>query len=193
MNKNLESYVSVFKNMLSTEICDDVMNSLNLCKFNRHIFTNYNKDFTPSDIDPDTYSPHADLDSDFDKNLYKLLMDTVYQCLTKYIDTLNFKWYAGWNGFTPIKFNRYVASTGMAEHCDHIQDIFDGSVRGIPVLTVIGLLNDEFNGGELILFEDIEFQLKKGDIIIFPSIFLFPHKVNPLMSGTRHSFISWVY
>jgi predicted 2-oxoglutarate/Fe(II)-dependent dioxygenase YbiX len=61
------------------------------------------------------------------------------------------------------------------------------------VLTVIGLLNDEFEGGELILFEDTEFKLNKGDIIIFPSIFLYPHKINPLVSGTRHSFISWVY
>jgi hypothetical protein len=193
MNKNLESYVSVFKNILSTEVCNDTVNSLNLCKFNRHIFTNYNNEFTPSDIDPDTYSPHVDSNSNFDKNLYKILMDTVYQCLRQYVDTLDFKWYAGWNGYTPIKFNRYFSNTGMAEHCDHIQDIFDGTIRGIPVLTAIGLLNDEFDGGELVLFEDTEFKLNKGDIIIFPSIFLYPHKINPLMSGTRHSFIIWLY
>jgi predicted 2-oxoglutarate/Fe(II)-dependent dioxygenase YbiX len=193
MNKNLESYVFVFKNILSTEVCNDIIDSLNLCKFNRHIFTNYNNEFTPSDIDPDTYSPHIELNSNFDKDLYKTLMDTIYQCLSQYINTLDFTWYARWNGYTPIKFNRYFPNTGMAEHCDHIQDIFDGTIRGIPVLTVIGLLNDEFDGGELILFEDVEFKLNKGDMIIFPSIFLYPHKINPLMSGIRHSFISWVY
>jgi len=36
-------------------------------------------------------------------------------------------------------------------------------------------------------------KLLKGDLLIFPSIFLYPHKVEPVKKGTRYSFISWVY
>ena len=78
-------------------------------------------------------------------------------------------------------------------HCDHIQSMFDGKRKGVPVLSVLGLLNDDYEGGEFIIFEKKEIKLKKGDLLIFPSIFLYPHKVNVVKKGTRYSFISWVW
>ena len=35
--------------------------------------------------------------------------------------------------------------------------------------------------------------LKKGDVIIFPSNFMYPHKVEPVTKGTRYYYISWVW
>jgi predicted 2-oxoglutarate/Fe(II)-dependent dioxygenase YbiX len=81
----------------------------------------------------------------------------------------------------------------MSNHCDHITDIFNGTIKGIPTLTVIGLLNNNFTGGEFVMFEDKIYELDAGDIIVFPSIFLYPHRVNPITSGTRYSVVSWVY
>jgi predicted 2-oxoglutarate/Fe(II)-dependent dioxygenase YbiX len=81
----------------------------------------------------------------------------------------------------------------MAEHCDHIHDMFDGIKKGIPILTVIGLLNSEYTGGEFIILEDEIIDLQKGDIVIFPSLFLYPHKVNPVTSGVRYSFATWIW
>ena len=71
--------------------------------------------------------------------------------------------------------------------------MFDGNRKGIPILSIIGLLNSEFTGGELILLEDREINLQKGDIVIFPSLFLYPHRVNQVTHGTRYSFASWVW
>ena len=34
---------------------------------------------------------------------------------------------------------------------------------------------------------------KKGDVLIFPSNFLFPHEVKPVKKGTRYSAISWTW
>jgi predicted 2-oxoglutarate/Fe(II)-dependent dioxygenase YbiX len=81
----------------------------------------------------------------------------------------------------------------MAEHCDHIQSMFDGERKGIPILSVLCILNDNYSGGEFIMFKDKEIKLKQGDLLIFPSNFLFPHKVEPVTRGTRYSFISWVW
>ena len=33
----------------------------------------------------------------------------------------------------------------------------------------------------------------KKQLIIFPSIFLYPHLVKPVKKGTRYSFVSWVF
>ena len=81
----------------------------------------------------------------------------------------------------------------MASHCDHIHSLFDGERKGIPILSVLGLLNDNFEGGDFIFFDDYKIKFNKGDIIIFPSIFLYPHRVAPVTKGTRDTFVSWVW
>ena len=43
------------------------------------------------------------------------------------------------------------------------------------------------------MFDDTEIHLEVGDLLIFPSNFLYPHKVNMVTEGTRHSFVSWVW
>ena len=91
-----------------------------------------------------------------------------------------------------IRLNRYQVGTSMKGHYDHIQTLFDGEKKGIPILSLVGLLNDDFGGG-IFRIINMEMPLKKGDILIFPSVFLFPHEVLPITSGTRYSFVSWGY
>ena len=92
-----------------------------------------------------------------------------------------------------MKFIRYFPGQTMQNHCDHIHDIFDGERKGIPTLSIIGILNDDYEGGELIMFEDKKIDTKKGDLLIFPSNFLYPHKVTPVTKGVRYSYVSWVW
>mgnify|MGYP001213588018 CR=1 FL=1 len=33
--------------------------------------------------------------------------------------------------------------------------------------------------------------LKKGDVVIFPSNFMYPHRVEKVTKGTRYSFVTW--
>ena len=81
----------------------------------------------------------------------------------------------------------------MAEHCDHIHSMFDGTTKGIPIMSFVGVLNDDYEGGEFVMWKDKVIELKAGSVMIFPSIFLYPHRVEPIKKGTRHSFVSWAY
>ena len=58
---------------------------------------------------------------------------------------------------------------------------------------MVGLLNNDFKGGKFIMFKNKEFKLKQGDLIIFPSNFLYPHEITEVTKGTRYSYVSWVY
>lgn len=193
MKNQLVDYVFIDKFAVPAEICTAAIKSLESCDFSRHVFVDYNLQRSPSDTDPEVYSPHIDPQCVFDVGVYNLLMEKIETSIQKYFNNLRFEWYNGWNGYTPIKFNKYTKTTGMNLHCDHIHDIFDGTIKGIPTLTVIGVLNDQYDGGELVLFEQNEYKLKAGDIIIFPSVFLYPHAVNCLRDGVRYSFVSWVF
>ena len=38
---------------------------------------------------------------------------------------------------------------------------------------------------------DREIKLNAGDLVIFPSNFLYPHKISPVTDGVRYSYVSW--
>ena len=122
-----------------------------------------------------------------------IIEEKIKLAINTYISELKFSWFHSYQAFNEIRFNKYSLKTKMAEHCDHIHSMFDGSRKGIPILSIIGLLNDNYKGGGFIMCEDKKIELKAGDIVIFPSNFLFPHKVEPVTKGTRYSFVSWVY
>lgn len=194
MHLSLEKYVGVYKNVLSDNLCKDILINLEKSNFDRHEFIDYSGQYSPSNTDPEVYSPHLDSSTGFEIDIYEKTIQTFFSVLENYYkNTVNFSWYDGWNGYTPLKFNRYTPATEMVNHCDHITDIFDGTIKGIPTLTVIGLLNKDFTGGDFVMFEDKTYDLGAGDIIVFPSIFLYPHRVNPIASGIRYSVVSWVY
>ncbi len=94
--------------------------------------------------------------------------------------------------FSFIRFNRYGPNQLMRKHHDHIHSIFDGQEKGIPVLSFVGNLNEDYEGGELAFFdgEHVE-SLKAGDICMFPSCFLYPHEAREVRRGQRYSFAVW--
>ena len=58
-------------------------------------------------------------------------------------------------------------------------------------------LNDGYEGGDLIFTDQREkeikrFQLKKGTVVFFPSNFMYPHGITPIVKGTRYSIVAWL-
>ncbi len=86
-------------------------------------------------------------------------------------------------GYTLLK---YSVGGKYIEHTDHFKD----RPRS---LTIIFNLNDDYEGGELTFWGRTKiYKLKKGDGIIFPSNFMYPHEIMPVTSGTRYSMITWM-
>ena len=97
------------------------------------------------------------------------------------------------NKFSAIRFNRYSPGQIMRQHHDHIHSLWNTQDAGIPVLSFILNLNDDYEGADLYFWEDYKVPLGKGDIIMFPSLFLFPHGVTEATKGRRFSAVSWAW
>ena len=93
---------------------------------------------------------------------------------------------------TKIRLNKYKANKDMKVHIDHIHSIFDGNDKGIPILSLVGLFNDDFEGGEFYV-NNKQIEFNKGDIIIFPSNFMYPHEVKVITKGERYSYVAWAF
>lgn len=184
MKQHLADYIRVY-NILDADLCDGVISTLENTNWTRHKF--YHSDgLVDHGSEPDEC--HDVIEQT------PILQQAVWEALRRYVlEDINCPWFAGWHGFSNIKFIRYNVDTEMENHCDHIHSLYDGTYNGIPILSVIGLLNDDYQGGELVMFEDQVIPLTKGDIVIFPSVFLYPHRITKVTSGIRHSFVSWAH
>lgn len=189
MGKLLEDYVKVYR-CLNKEFCEQILKELKDANdWRKHTFYN---------IEAGTYHDRSG-DKELDISWSNIpskerLNDIVWHLIQQYISELENPCFTSWSGFTNIRFNEYNKDTLMAIHCDHIKDIFDGEKKGIPILSVLGMLNEDYEGGKLLMFkEQKEMTLKQGDIMVFPSIFMYPHEVTPVTKGVRNSFVSWVY
>ena len=150
------------------------------------MYFNYFKSNIFNNINSENYSL-------FEKDIFRFNQITLKGNYNILEDFKN-PYFNGWQGFTHIRFNRYHPDRLMALHCDHIHDMFDGQRKGIPTLSVLGSLNNDYEGGEFLMFdEEKEFKIKAGEIMVFPSLFLYPHRVAPVTKGVRDTFVSWVW
>lgn len=188
MQKNLEYYVLKKKKFLSPEICNQIIEEMNSINFEEHTFYNpMTKEYKPR-------SGSQEFDISWENTpTKKIIMDKLWFAVRDYLTFLDMPWFQQWNGYSELRLNKYSENKKMALHCDHIRSMFDGERKGVPILSILGVLNDDFEGGEFIIFQNEKIEFEKGDVIIFPSNFLYPHKVEPVKKGTRYSFISWVW
>lgn len=188
MKKRLEDYVIKLQGFLDEKFCDETIKQLKKSKWEDHYFHN---SLTNENV---KRSGNQELEVSFQQiPNKKIIMDKLYTAIDTYQRTIDFPWWNTWNGYTKLRFNRYTKTRKMALHCDHIHTIFDGERKGVPILSCLGALNDDYTGGEFVLFGDTVVELKKGELLIFPSNFLYPHKVEPVKKGKRYTYISWVW
>ena len=86
-------------------------------------------------------------------------------------------------GFNILKYNE------NNKYDTHIDDFGHQAFRR---LSISFLLTDEFTGGEFEFFGSEKILLKKNQALIFPSSWLYPHRVLPITSGVRRSVVTWI-
>ena len=186
MATNIRDYIKVYDDFLDKQFCKKVLNELKKINWETHTFVDYNGN---------RMSHNNELSVSFDKiEVQEELTKKLWYAVERYIlKDFKKRWFYNWNGYTSVRFNKYDKHTEMKEHCDHIHSIFDGDIRGIPILSIVGCLNDDYKGGEFIMWQTEKIDIPAGAVLIFPSNFMYPHKVNLVTKGTRYSYVSWVY
>ena len=75
----------------------------------------------------------------------------------------------------------------------HFATHVDTSRNWLRVLSVIFMLNNTFEGGELSFWDGAyTLNLLPGQALIFPSSFQYPHAVLPVTKGKRYSIVTWL-
>ena len=199
-----------FKDVISPRICDDIIKLSHIKKLQRGTTGDFGKvlskegKITKKDI--------QQLIKIRDSNIVWCDEHWIHKEIMEYIRIANVN--ANWNfeifASEDIQFTKYEPGQHYDWHQDSWKDVYKNDhplekVRGLArKLSAVILLSNpnEYTGGEFKIFlpespkrankkciKVVEELKTKGSLIVFPSHYF--HKVEPVLTGTRYSLVSW--
>lgn len=132
--------------------------------------------YKKTDIEHDT--------SEAGKKLVSLWEDTHYrqlQAVKDYTRRYNIGELRYWEATNYVK---YGPGQHFQEHHDH-------GYSYNCVVSLVAFPNDDYEGGELSFkLQDVVVEPKAGDLYVFPSNYMYPHRAMPVKSGTKYSMVT---
>jgi Rps23 Pro-64 3,4-dihydroxylase Tpa1-like proline 4-hydroxylase len=184
--KSLTDFI-YFENIFSLSLCDDILEAYQGEIFDRD--NHHNK--TTRHLGEIDISNHDVIDL---KNSYvrkKIEVDifnfmrSLIQKYTEYVHPYNFQ--------VQADIGYYLRQMKEGDYYKEHDDDGVGEGTGTRRMTVSICLNDNYQGGDFTFFqEQTVYSLKKGDVLMFPSNFMYPHGVREITKGTRYQLITWL-
>lgn len=184
--KNLNDYIVIIKNALTYPLCDAILDEFkDSNEWEDTLIGNI------SQIDKkirNCQSIGISYQSNIEKNkkvrlkLDKYIFLSAAKCIQEYNNKFLHCKIEEDSGYDLLK---YPEGCFYTEHTDS----FKARPRAVSCSFI---LNDGFEGGEFAFFDrELKYKLEKGDAIMFPSNFMYPHEVMPVTKGTRYSIVTW--
>jgi predicted 2-oxoglutarate/Fe(II)-dependent dioxygenase YbiX len=182
----LKDYILVLEDIIPDKVCNDILNEYENSNEWLDTTVGGKGDINKEIRNCTTIGMSLNGVIKKNKNLRKILDDKVFECAKKSIENYNEKFKQAHiskdSGYQLLKYEKGGFYT---QHID--------SFTEIPrTISCSFTLNDNFKGGEFSFFNNnIKYSLKKGSVIMFPSNFLYPHSILPVIEGTRYSIVTW--
>lgn len=183
--KSLDEYIFTLDSIIPDELCDRILEEYRNCEF---WIPSRTGDGNVSDqirnCDNIGISEDVVLQKNFD--IRKKIDEDMFKSASKALSEYKRSFPSlGADIDTGYGLLRYKEGQFYVQHTDS----FKTQQRA---LSCSFLLNDDYEGGEFAFFDrEIVIKGSKGSIIMFPSNFMFPHEIMPVISGTRYSIITW--
>jgi predicted 2-oxoglutarate/Fe(II)-dependent dioxygenase YbiX len=182
---NLKDYIHVVKNALIHEACDEILNEfINSDEWIDTVIGKgeINKNIRNCQTIGISYLSIIQGNKDIRHKLDNAIFDGASKCIKDYNIKFPHCKIEEDSGYELLK---YPEGCFYTEHTDS----FKARPRAVSCSFI---LNDDFEGGEFAFFNrKLKYKLEKGDALLFPSNFMYPHEVMPVIKGTRYSIITW--
>jgi len=182
--KNIKDYIVVLKNIIPDELCDAILaeysnsddwdaTAVGDGKPNKKVRNcdtiQMSQGFTIRDSEE-----RARLDAE------------VFKCAAKCIEEYNKRFeHSHVQEDTGYELLRYNKGEFYTQHVDTF-------LQAPRLVSCSFHLNDDYEGGEFGFFDrEMKIKAGKGDVVMFPSTFMYPHEIMPVTEGTRYSIITW--
>lgn len=189
--KNPALGINIYKNVLSYGECSDIIDTLetslnnNKYSWQGALVTEGHEEILDARDCLDFKIGQGCLgpENNDNKELYRIhkqSFDAIYPCVEDYGQY----WGVVMRYYEVFNFVKYEG-TGkhFAVHADH-------GPAYVTTVSAVAYLNDDYSGGELYFPRfDLTIKPEVGDLVVFPSTFIYEHQSEPIVDGTKYSIV----
>ena len=184
--------INIYKNVLSKDQCGNIINTLenNLSKEGPYswqgaMVTEGHEAILEARncLDFKIGQNNLGPESDYNKELYKIHKES-FDAFYPAVEDYGQYWGVVMRYYEVFNFVKYEG-TGQhfAVHADH-------GPAYVTTVSAVGYLNDDYEGGELIFPRfDLKIKPEPGDLVVFPSTFIYEHSSEPIINGDKYSIV----
>jgi len=177
----LNDLILTYDNSLSEKTCDKLIS-----------FFENNSDFHESILQsgkPNFTQVNLTRNKNHLEKIHNELIQVVFNYKDQYYKYVHEEVFPKTHAFEEFRIKRY--NTGGEDRFDTHVDVKDyPSARRF--LSFFWYLNDVENGGETV-FEDLIIKPKRGKLVIFPPLWMFPHRGNPPISNSKYLLSTYLH
>ena len=184
--------INIYKNVLNSEQCKDIISALESSlsgdsgySWQGAMVTEGHEAILEARNCLDFKIGHQNLgpESDHNKELYRI-HKTSFDAFYPAVEDYGQYWGVVMRYYEVFNFVKYEG-TGQhfAVHADH-------GPAYVTTVSAVGYLNDDYEGGELIFPRfDLKIKPEPGDLVVFPSTFIYEHSSEPIINGDKYSVV----
>jgi len=187
----MDNFIEVYKNVLSDEFCNKVINYFNIAHTNGFTQDRQSIEKVPKleKQDQFTFLPSyplhhttPELINEFNKVFWS-------DCYSEYAKKYNIVHTLAQHKSYTMKIQ--LTKPGQGYHVWHAEATDRDSSNRVLVWTAY--LNDDFEAGETeFLYQQYRYKPSKGDVVIFPAAFTHTHRGNPPIGGDKYIITGWI-
>jgi hypothetical protein len=180
----LNDLICVYDEVLSRESCDKLINFFEISADKQEKIENDAKpNFTQVNL-----TEHCKISDDIDK-LHTMLISSVFAYKKKYYELVDSRCFPEKHNFEQFRIKKYDTS-GEQRFDTHV-DVQDYSTAR-RFLSFLFYLNDVDSGGET-LFEGMTIQPRRGRLLVFPPLWMYPHKGCAPISNEKYIISTYLH
>jgi hypothetical protein len=180
----LNDFIHIYENALEPNICDFLISLFDQVpdKHERHDndgkpnFTQFN------------FTENRDLTPEVDQ-VHNHVIKNVFTYRDKYYEFVDTRVFPKDHAFEQFRIKKY--NPGGEDRFDTHVDVLD-YLSARRFLSFMWYLNDVETGGETV-FKDLIIKPKKGTLLLFPPLWMFPHKGNPLITDSKYIMSTYLH
>ena len=173
--------IHVYDNALDTDVCDSLISTFDESPENHEV--------VKGDGKPNFTQFNLTKNSDKLSKVHKHLIKTVQHYRDVYYEFVDARVFPSTHAFEQFRIKRY--NTGGEERFDTHVDVADYS-SARRFLSFMFYLNDVSEGGETV-FRDKKITPKKGSLLVFPPLWMYPHRGDPPISNPKYIMSTYLH
>lgn len=180
----LNDFIQIYENSLEPNVCDFLISLFDQTE-DKH--EKHNSDGKPN-FTQFNLTEHRELTPEVNQ-VHNHIIGKVIQYKDVYYEYMNKNVFPEENAFEQFRIKKY--NPGGEDRFDTHVDVMNyESARRF--LSFMWYLNDVTEGGKTV-FKDLEIQPKKGTLVVFPPLWLFPHRGEPPVSNSKYILTAYLH